>query len=335
MFKLFQSFFERGSGRASAYPEAAIQEAIERAVDATDPRLRALGGYRKRLREPVLHAAEHVIAMVDALPAPIPATVENYRDDARLGAMFSSPQRMLKLLGDDRAVGAALQAAPDRGAPLFALLVMDISEKRTLGMALEDDMIKRDVQQTVVSFDAHRVLDPCPDIEETRRALKRRAFDNILGQVLESMGTRRTARQELSSQREFLARKRKLMSEAGWSFEADGAAPADLAKIEDKLAQIEAKLAELGADAETLTIHLGMLADALTAADKYLWMKPRELILDHANVLHDHADPMSRPLALQELHDARGARAVTVMLEIEPALLEKTDFFAATKHYLR
>ena len=40
-----------------------------------------------------------------------------------------------------------------------------------LGIDLEDDVLKRDVQQTIVSFDGHRLVDPSTDEAETRRLL--------------------------------------------------------------------------------------------------------------------------------------------------------------------
>ena len=73
MFKLFQSLFSAERTAVGAWPEELVQEAIERAVDGTDPRLRAISGYRKRLREPVIRAIDHVVRVVNELPAPIPA----------------------------------------------------------------------------------------------------------------------------------------------------------------------------------------------------------------------------------------------------------------------
>lgn len=45
MFKLFQSLF--GSETKGSYPESLVKAAIERAVEGTDPCLRAVSGYKK------------------------------------------------------------------------------------------------------------------------------------------------------------------------------------------------------------------------------------------------------------------------------------------------
>ena len=334
MFKLFQSLFSAERTAVGAWPEELVQEAIERAVDGTDPRLRAISGYRKRLREPVIRAIDHVVRVVNELPAPIPANPENYRDDACLRSMFASPERMLEVLARDQNLDNALREGLPASGTVTALLSARMSEKHTLGVDIEDEVLKRDVQQTVVSFDAHRLLDPCAEEAATRRALRRRAFDHILAQVLADMAKRRSTRQELAGQRELLRRKLKALQGAGWSFEATAAAAApDAAALERELAGIEAELTALGSDAATLEKHLEMLTAALSDPAQRLRSEERRLILDHRNVLRQHADSVSRELCLRELQDARGGRLVMLLLRIDLALLPRADFFRAAKRY--
>jgi hypothetical protein len=76
--------------------------AIERAVDGTDSRLRLVPGYRKRLREPVIHAIDQVVALVDGIPATVPAGPGDYRNDFRLTALFASADDMLQVFGRDK-----------------------------------------------------------------------------------------------------------------------------------------------------------------------------------------------------------------------------------------
>jgi hypothetical protein len=334
MLKLFQSIFGRESKTGSAWPETLVEAVIERAVDGTDPRLRALGGYRKRLREPALATIDHVMRLVDELPAPLAATAENYRNDACLRSMFASPDRMFEVIGRDQNLEAALRAGSPAGKPFTALLMARMSEKHTLGIDLEDDVLKRDVQQTIVSFDGHRLIDPCTDETETRRLLKRRAYDHILAQVLEAMSRRRITRTELAGQRELLQRKSAALQGAGWSFEAGGEkGPSDAAALESELERIEEEIGRLGPDEVTLDAHLDMLAEALAAPATRLWIEERSLILDHRNVLRTQADSVARELHVRELHDGRGTRMATLLLAVDPGLLPRTDFFKAASRY--
>jgi hypothetical protein len=332
MLKLLQSLF--GARTAAAWPQTLIDAVIERAVDGTDPRLRALGDYRRRLREPALATIEHVMRLVDGLPAPVPANAGGYREDPGLCAMFASLERLFEVLGKDPALEAVLRDHPG-AAPVYGLLVVEVREKHVLGMDLENDMLKRDVQQTVISFDAHRIADPHPEEAECRRALKRRAFDHLLEQVLEAMSERSTTRRDLGTQRALLRRKLSALQGAGWAFgRGTSGESTDLAELEGRLAGIEQEIASLGPDEETLDAHLQLLAEALAAPAARLRVEERRLILDHRNVLREFADPAAREFTVHELRDGRGAHVVLQMLAIDPALIPRTDFFRAASRYL-
>lgn len=333
MLKLFQSIFGMHAEPGADIPEALIEAAIERAVAGTDPRLRALGNHHRRLREPVIRAIRHVVALVDALPAPVDADAEGYRTDPCLRAMFASLGRLHELLGKDRSLELALRTGPG-ATRLSGLLVTDISEKHVLGLDIEDGMMKRDMQQTVVSFDGHRMLDPDPDEAAARRALKRRAFDYILAQVLQDMSERKATRQGLGDQRELLRRKLKTLQAAGWSFDAAPGKAASPEALEQKLAGIERELQALGPDSGTLETHLEMLAAALAEPATRLRLESRTLILDHRNVLREVADSAAREFTVHELCGEGGARIVVRMLSIDPGLLPRTDFMQAAKRYL-
>ena len=94
MFRLFQSIF----GKNDAPPggllsDSLVQAAIERAVDGTDLRMRILPGYAKKLREPVVHAIGHVIALVQRLVPPVEATASAREHSPALSAVFTSATR--------------------------------------------------------------------------------------------------------------------------------------------------------------------------------------------------------------------------------------------------
>ncbi|KAA6185383.1 hypothetical protein F2Q65_08895 [Thiohalocapsa marina] len=125
--RLFHSIFG-AHHHPAAYPASLVDLAIERAVDATDARLRLLAGYRKQLRRPVMAAIDHVIALVDAIGEPVPTGIRGYADEPRLAAVFASPADMLERLGSDQALAdllsdsatAAAERLPQRPAPRFA-----------------------------------------------------------------------------------------------------------------------------------------------------------------------------------------------------------------------
>lgn len=332
--KLFQSFF--GAESRGRYPESLLEMAIERAVDGTDPRLRLLPGYRKRLREPVIHAIDHVVALVDAIPEPVPAGRADHGAEPRLAALFSSADEMLQHFSQEAAL-AEFMSGPGGGAErVTALLLAERVERHILGMELVGDQVQRDVPQVTVSFTAHRLLDPNASEAEMRRLLKRRAFDHLLVLALTRIAEARVERTDLVRQRDLLRRKLQALERGGWTFEAPQEGRSDPAALVAELDAITEQLAAIGVERDVLPNHLSIVAELLGDAEHQLWSGGIQLHLDRMNIQRDARDPLARLLVFGELNNARGRRVVMLPVEIRPAdLPAREDFVAAAERYLR
>lgn len=333
--KLFQSIFGRGEA-VGRYPETLIEQAIERAVDGTDPRLRLVPGYRKRLRHPVIHAADQVIALVDRIPAPLSAGIDGYRSDYRLAALFASADEMLQVFSRDRALAAFLSTVEGRGAEwISALLLARREERNILGMDLVGNQVRRDVAQVSVSFSGHHLLDPRATQEETRRFLKRRAFDHLLALALAEITEARMERADLNRQRDLLQRRLRTLRRSGLTFERPETDPPEEAGLQAELDAVTEQLATLGGDAGVLKAHLEVVAGRLEDAEHQLWAEDLDLCLGPMNIRRDPDDHSARQIRLQELKNARGARAVMLPVAIAPRdLPEPEDLVTAAQRYL-
>lgn len=336
MLTLFQSIFGREKAR-QRYPESLIEAAITRAVDGTDPRLKALPGYRKFLREPVIHAIDHVISLVDALPPPLVASRVSYGTEPRLSTLFSSAENMLEVFSRDATL-ADFTAATDgtAGQRVVALLLAERVEKHMLGIDLVGDTLRKDVAQIAVNFMGYRLVDPMLEEPETRRALKRRAFDHLLSLALARMVERREERADLVRQRDLLQRKLRALEQSGWDFNEVGEnpqrqAPALLAELE----AIEDEFAKLGADSDVLQAHLQIVADHLGTAEQQLWSESVDLRLDRMNIQRTAKDTSARNIVMQELHNAAGRRLIALLVSVAPDELPKREsLFATAGRYL-
>ncbi|MGA9163356.1 MAG: hypothetical protein WBZ31_02785 [Thiobacillus sp.] len=331
MLKLFQSFFGGDESRGR-YPETLIEAAIERAVDGTDSRLRLLPGYRKRLREPVIHAIDHVVALVDAIPAPLAASRDGFNADPRLAAMFVSAEQMLDMLGRDRAMTNFLKEASAGAEQLTALLMAERIEKNVLGMELAGEQVRRDVAQLTVSFRNHRLVDVADNEAETRRLLKRRAFDHLLSLALARIAEVREERSDLARQRDVLRHKLLTLERSGWSFEEGEATPSEPASLQAELADIEIELERLGSDAEVLSTHLDIVVDQLAQADQLLRGEALHMRLDSMNIQRDAQDGAGRDIVMPEIHNARGQRSVLLLISVKPGELPPQENRLATAY---
>lgn len=337
MLRLFQSIFGGATDVDGRYPERVVDAAIERALDGTDPRLRILPGYRKRLRPFVIHALDHVVRLVEGLPSPIELSRKGYSADPRLSACFASADHLTEVVNADRALSDFL-ASTEAGVAerIIALLVTVKQERKVLGVALEGEILKRDVPQITVSFANHRVVDPATTYEETRRLLKRRAFDHLLGIALGRIAPARRERAGLEQQRALLRRKLMTLRSGRWGFnEARGKTVIDVAEIEAQLAGIEERLQGLGADAGVLQFHLDMLSEVLSRAEQQLWATPIILILDRMNIKRDQARDNALEIGLEELHSASGRTAILLPVVVPRSELRpRTDLLVEAQRYL-
>lgn len=334
MMKLFRSIFGQETEN-ELYPESLIDAAIERAVDGTDPRLRLVSGYKRQLHPSIVHAIEHVVALVDGIPPPLAAGRADYRSDQRLTALFASADHMLEVFGNGDILKEFRDGSPRSSGRVIALLLAERNEKNILGKGLVGDQVQNDVAQVVVNFSGHRLLEPATNEVDTRRQLKRRAFDHLLTLALKRMTEARTQRTDLSQHRDLLRRKLSTLERSGWSIVAQEEARPEPEALTAELRVIESELAKLGAESGVLQARLDTLVDLLGHAEQQLWTSDLVVHLDSMNIQRDAQDASAHRIELQELQNAGGRHLVVLMVSLVPGELPPPkDFSTLAAHYL-
>jgi len=335
MLKLFQSIFAGAPVKEGGHPPELVERAIERALDATDPRIRAVSGFRKKLEPAVVKAIDHVKAMALGMPSPVEASHATYGDDARLSSFFASPDRMSQVFGTDRTLIEYLAGPAGMGTqPILALLLVERTEKKVLGMALEGDQVQREVAQVQVSFDRHRIVDPSDDEDDLRRALARRAYDQMLAMALARITEVGGERESLEASQSVLRAKLRALKSARWDFSAGGEEPPEPAALEAKLAGIEKELAATGSGSTALPRHLEILCETLAKPEEALRIEPVTILMDRMGIRQASAGGTTVELQLRELRNAAGATAVALPIAIPRGEIPKRDILAEVQRTL-
>lgn len=316
MLRLLNSIF--GGGEVTAgYPDSLVKQAIERVVDGTDPWLRSVSGYRKKLRPAVIRAIDHVIVLVNNLPPPISIDVHTIGDNPLIKTFFISSIEMRKILVTDHNLSAFLKDASVVPEEIVALLAMEMSENVILGAELSGDIIISDVPQTTVSFDCHRLIDPSADLGETRRLLMRRAFDSLIRFALKRVTQTKAERKYLQRRQALLQSKLAALERGGWGFEAkDPSENTDIPTLEKQIGQIEAQILEIGGDDRILDIYLAIVSDVLGRPEEHLWGKEETLILDNMGIRRNHLSEHARELTFPVLYTSEDRRFVLVLVSL-------------------
>jgi hypothetical protein len=298
--------------------------------------VRSLSGYRRRLEPAVVKAIDHVVALADAVPARVEASRRGYGEDDRLAAFFASAERMSQVFGADRALLDFLQGPSGTGTdPVIALLAMERTEKKVLGMAVEGDRVQQEVAQIQVSFDKHRLLDPSATEEEHRRLVLRRAFDQLLTLALARISMAGGEREALAAEQSVLRAKLRALQSAGMGFgEEGGGGKEDAATMEAKLADVEKRLTAAGSGAGTLPMHLDLLADTLEKAPEQLRIETVPLLVDRLGIKQSKPGGTTVELRLTEVRNAAGQAIIVLPVAIPRDQIHKRDVLADVRREL-
>jgi len=315
MLRFLQSIF--GKVDKGRYPDTLVKEAIERAVDGTDPWLRGVSGYKKKLRPAVIRAIDHVVALVDGLPPPLAAGLACYDDDdPLLKAFFMSTAEMRKVYGSDRNLAEFRRGSGSVPSQVVALLVMEKREGVTLGAELVGEIVMRDVPQATVTFESHRLLDPSGDEKQTRRLLMRRAFDHLLSLALSRIAVVKSERQDLERRRSLHEAKLNLLKRGGYGFDETASGGLTFTALEEGLGQIEAQLLEIGGDDRILETYLDIVIDVLGRPEEQIWGRKETLIVNRLGIRQSQAAFDAPELTLNELWNAEGRSLVMSLIAL-------------------
>lgn len=276
--------FSRNDGDSGADQD--IDAAVESLVDAMDSRLRLVDGYQKKLRTAVRQARAALDALLVAIPGPLDFSHAGWGQDALVKALFASPREMAHLFSAEPVVQEFFAAPENREAEACCVaLFATLTTRKTLGFAMQGDMIQSDVVREAVSFTAHRLTRPAATGAGVIAGLQEAGLHYLAGQALQGLADSRSHRQMLEEERDLLKLRIDASAHRGHALEnlLSGEAPGEME--EAKLAELERRLEQQSAMPRTLDEHLVRLQSVLQNVPGYIRMEHRELCLDNMNVL--------------------------------------------------
>jgi hypothetical protein len=289
---------------------------VEWVVDASEPRIRLVGNYVEKLADAVETALRYSDDLLRRMPPLVVLASRAWAFDPQVNAFFATPNDLRETL--DR---PAIRAFFQEGArECFALMLVVKRETESFGMALQGDMLVREVRQTLVSFSRHQLFFPSPGEDGLRRELRQRTLVFLATRALERIGELRTRRADLEEQRRRLqAQLRALRGHAQGLrpllASADDVSDAQrVAALERRLVQTEEELTAARKPLGTLDDYLERLREVLSQPEQYLQVRPLTLRLNRMGVKLDATSPEpGETLTLIEL-ESMGERRIGVLV---------------------
>lgn len=237
----------------------------------------SVADFEKQLAEPVRHALAYCNDLVMALPGPIAIDRHAFSVDPLVHAFFASPQDIELMLGRSQPLRDYLrQSSFDEHDHFHALFATRRREKHTLGYALEGDMLRADVEQTLLYFSDHTLAAVAADQDSTRDYLRDAAFDSLVKNFVSHVDSIRQERQGLRSERDLAQDHLK-----GWQHDER-----EYSQYQRTVADIDERIRST---TESLQPRLlvDTLACCLRKPDQSLRLDPVEIRVDRNGVIAD------------------------------------------------
>lgn len=293
-----------------------VELAVEAVVDAVDPRLRTLSGYRAKLAPAVTATIVHLRSLAQDLPAPVLLARGAWGSDALLNACFATAEDISATLGrceELRELFASPAAAGSEEA--FALLGMLKEERNVLAPAIVDGQLRQDVAQTTVGFRRQTLFAPGTNLIACRRGVGLQIFRRLAALVLQRITALEERATELEQRKALLgARLRMLHLRAnglhGAATEAADDA-AEIARIEGELKATVDNYVDARAGLATLESRLAHVNAVFGAPAEHIGLARVELRLNRLGykVPAESAEPAAE-LALSELAIGEGLKVI-------------------------
>ena len=270
-----------------------IDWAVEKAITLTNPRLKLLPASSRRLAPAAETTIKFLRAQASTLPAVHTLSSKSWALDPVLRAFFVAPSDIEGVLGASENLRTLFGKYPELDEA-YAVLGMALKIQPVFGMAVQGDMVQRDVAQTSASFSDHRTRLCDRDELRLRRVVGVAAFEYLLAQALSEIGQERVERQDLQTSRSLIRTRLRLLQQHGPGlgsiFGAAPAAQSEQARLAVELLENERQLEELGGDS-VLEAELECLRDVLDNPQRYLQFELGHLRLNRMNLVLDEGIP--------------------------------------------
>lgn len=332
-FRLLKSLFNAPADAAGKYSDKVIEAAIERVIDGTDPRLRAVPRYRHKLWEAVAHSVQYTAKLVADLPAPVNASYRQFTSTPLLRAAFISPDHLRETLSFSKYTHDYQQQTPGRlPSELYGLLGVERVEKTMHGIGMQEGIMQREVPRTVVNFCNHRFVFPSDSEQLARQAVTKRAFDSLIAVALNQLTATRTRREELEQRQQMLRKKAQALQSGqmglGTLLATAPLNQADASTLERQLLDIQEELAALRADSATIGHLLERVIATLRNPEQHLNVEHIALTLDHMNSkVEPDAPQATNTLIFDEAIFEQRRLALFLVHFPSEELLPQPDFF--------
>lgn len=273
--------------------DEAVKWGIDKAITLTNPRLKLIPDCEKRLAPAVENTINYLRAQAGELPAVHTLSAKTWSSDPALRAFFVAPSDIPTVLGRSENLRTLFEKFPDLDEACV-VLGMAFKEQRVFGMALQGEMVQRDVAQMSAIFSDHRARICGRDETRLRRLIGAEVFEYLVSHALAEIGEERNERRELQENRSLIRARLRLLQQHGPGlgslFGEAPAAKSEQERLAAELMENERQLEAMGGSDSILETELESLMAVLNDPQNHLRFEQKRLRLDSMNTVLDERD---------------------------------------------
>ncbi|MDJ0807933.1 MAG: hypothetical protein QNJ78_14015 [Gammaproteobacteria bacterium] len=294
-----------------------LDVALERVIEGTDLRIRAVTGYKRKLYKSILKSLEYADSIVEQIPHAIDLTPKHFVSDPYIRALFPTLDGLKRIFKQSSELHDYFTEPEHINASeSCALLCMHKEEQTIHGMELKGEQVHRDVRQTRVLFSDHRVYSPAESETNARRELKCCIFEGLVNNALAKLSELRTRRHQLEVEQHRLnarLRQKRRGKSPDDDMQEIANASVRLRSQQMELEKVEEALDKIGYLSPELCLEL--VNDILSEPDQFVRFKRISVNLDRDGIKRpgDQASTSIHRLNFSEVNiQGQPSRVVTL-----------------------
>ena len=294
----------RAKRTGSAHCDDELDRMVRRVL-VLNPRLRHARDHDERLRSALAHSMNYLGELVAAFPPPRSVSARTWSSDPYIRAFFAKADDVGDALSRSADLHRFFEQAPALNETC-AVLGMEMSERRILGVSTEGGVMRSDVPQTTLSFGDHQLRICGSTMAALRDEIVGRLVDQMSLEALALIAQEGERRDMLERERALLAARLRILqhqgtgmrSVAGGDTQGDAAQRARLGVLMD---ENDRDLRGLGLLSDAFDRQLECFCQVFAQPAKRIHVRKRRVRLNRMNVLvaDDTPDDEAHTLELE------------------------------------
>ena len=294
--------------------ETEVNQAVERVVEQINPRLRAIGSYRKKLFPVVERAQGYVRELTLRVPGPIPVSRRTWNNEPLVNALFGSVERIRRVLSGPEVRGY-LKKFPV-GGDCYAIIAAFPNVSGRFGVEMVGDMLRKDVRQTAVSFSDHEVAVVGESEAQVREALEGEALDLLASLAAQDILEQESRIAEIKERLRIVRLKLRVADSrsrgAKLLLDDNPERLGERETLAARVAELEKDLVREKRGLTGLDDYLDRLVELLAHPERHLGLERESVRIDRMNILREEDDERAgREIEFTRVR--RGDRLVRVL----------------------